>query len=137
VARGSEKWIDVHRHARPDEVVAQLLATGHELIAAEASGSLRPFELRGIERLAIVIGNEREGVAEELRRACTRGVRVPMRGFVDSLNLSVTTAILLAAATLGRPGDLGELERRRLYARGLFLTVPRAADVLLQARTRA
>jgi tRNA (guanosine-2'-O-)-methyltransferase len=137
VARGSEKWIDVHAHRGPGEVLAELRARGHELIAAEATGALRPDDLRGMGRLAIVIGNERDGIDDELRAACTGGVRVPMRGFVDSLNLSVTTAILLASATVGRPGDLGEPEQRRLYARGLFLTVPRAAEVLLDARPRA
>jgi len=34
----------------------------------------------------------------------------------------------------GREGDLPEAERLRLYARGLFLTVPRAAEVLFQKR---
>jgi hypothetical protein len=58
-----------------------------------------------------------------------------MRGFIDSLNLSVCAAILLASAVEGRPGDLPPTERRRLYARGLFLTVPRAAEVLFE-RTR-
>jgi tRNA (guanosine-2'-O-)-methyltransferase len=136
VARGSEKWIDVHLHGAAASAIAELRGTGHELFAAEADGELYPDDLRGRNRVAIVIGNERDGIAGELRAACAGGVRVPMRGFVDSLNLSVTTAILLAAATQGRAGDLGEPERRRLYARGLFLTIPRAADVLLGASAR-
>jgi tRNA (guanosine-2'-O-)-methyltransferase len=81
-------------------------------------------------RVALVLGNEREGVREEVSRACTGRVRVPMRGFVESLNVSVTAAILLQGATHGRPGDLDEPARRRLYARGLYLSVPHAEDVL-------
>jgi hypothetical protein len=53
-----------------------------------------------------------------------------MRGFVESLNVSVTAAILLHAATRDRPGDLDEAARRRLYVRGLVLSVPRAEEVL-------
>jgi hypothetical protein len=53
-----------------------------------------------------------------------------MRGFVESLNVSVTAAILLAAATANRPGDLDPGSRRRLYARGLYFSVPHAEDVL-------
>jgi hypothetical protein len=53
-----------------------------------------------------------------------------MRGFVESLNMSVTAAVLLYAATLDRPGDLDEASRLRLYARGLYLTVPKAEDIL-------
>ena len=54
-----------------------------------------------------------------------------MRGFVESLNVSVTAAILLAAATSGRPGDLDAADRLRLYARGLYFSSPRAEDLLV------
>ncbi len=53
-----------------------------------------------------------------------------MRGFVESLNVSVTSAILLAAAVQGRPGDLPEGEIQRLYARALFFSVARAEEVM-------
>ncbi|MGD0526520.1 MAG: TrmH family RNA methyltransferase, partial [Polyangiaceae bacterium] len=84
--------------------------------------------------VAIVLGNEREGMREAVAAACTHRVRVPMRGFVESLNVSVTGAILLHAATRGRPGDLDDTARLRLYARGLYLTVPRAEDILVASR---
>jgi tRNA (guanosine-2'-O-)-methyltransferase len=135
VAKGSEKWIDVHLHATVEAAAERLLASGHELVATDPDGELAPSDLRGVARPALVIGNEREGIAPVLRRLCKRAVRVPMRGFIDSLNLSVSAAILLAAAVEGRPGDLSAAERLRLYARGLFLTVPRAAEVLIE-RTR-
>ena len=53
-----------------------------------------------------------------------------MRGFVESLNVSVSAAVLLAAATRGRSGDLSSASRQKLYARALFYTVPRAREVL-------
>jgi tRNA (guanosine-2'-O-)-methyltransferase len=135
VAKGSEKWIDVHLHATADNAAASLSRRGHEFVATDPDGELAPEDLRAIGRLVLVIGNERDGIASDLRRLCSRAVRVPMRGFVDSLNLSVSTAVLLAAAVAGRPGDLSDAERRRLYARGLFLTVPRAAEVLFKKRS--
>jgi hypothetical protein len=42
----------------------------------------------------------------------------------------VTAAILLHAATRGRQGDLDPGTLMRLYARGLYLSVPRASDIL-------
>ena len=149
VAKGSEKWIDVHRHPTADAAAAVLAQKGCEFVATAADGELLPEDLRKIPRLALVIGNERNGIASDVRRLCSRAVRVPMRGFADSLNLSVSTAVLLAAAVGGRDvggrdmggrdvggreGDLPEAERLRLYARGLFLTVPRAAEVLFKRR---
>ena len=59
-----------------------------------------------------------------------------MRGFVESLNVSVTAAILLASATRGREGDLDEEARLRLYARGLYYSIPRAGEVLAEMGIR-
>jgi tRNA (guanosine-2'-O-)-methyltransferase len=53
-----------------------------------------------------------------------------MRGFVESLNLSVTAAILLSHATQGRKPDTPPEEQRKLYALGLALSVPRATTIL-------
>jgi tRNA (guanosine-2'-O-)-methyltransferase len=134
VAKGSEKWVDIHRHATAKDAAAALSGQGHEFVATDPEGELSPEDLGAVSRLALVIGNERAGIASDVRRLCKRTVRVPMRGFVDSLNLSVSTAVLLAAAVARRDGDLSDAERLRLYARGLFLTVPRAAEVLFQRR---
>jgi tRNA (guanosine-2'-O-)-methyltransferase len=130
VAKGSEKWVDLHRWSTVDDVIAKMRADGLELVAASADGELAPQDLASIPKLALVLGNERDGIADALAAACTRRVRVPMRGFVESLNVSVSAAILLAHATVGRKGDLTDDERLRLYARGLYFTVDKADDVL-------
>ncbi|MBX3224426.1 MAG: RNA methyltransferase [Labilithrix sp.] len=130
VSRGSEKWVDLRRWPRSEEAIAALRADGYELVGAHAEGELAPEDLASVPRLAIVLGNERDGIAEDLAQACTRSVRVPMRGFVESLNVSVVAAILLSSATAARRGDLPEVDRRRLYARGLYLSVDKADEVL-------
>ena len=114
------------RRGRPE-----LRADGYELVGASADGDLAPADLAHIPRLAIVLGNERDGIADDLQTACTRKVRVPMRGFVESLNVSVSCGDLARRGDgWTRRGDLSEAERRRLYARGLYLSVERADDVL-------
>jgi tRNA (guanosine-2'-O-)-methyltransferase len=130
VAKGSEKWVDLRQWQRVEDVVERFAADGFELVAADPDGELAPHELASIPRLGIVLGNERDGIAKELAAACTRRVRVPMRGFVESLNVSVSAAILLAQATVGRAGDLSPEDRQRLYARGLYFTVDKADEVL-------
>jgi len=130
VARGAEKWIDVTCHPGPRTVVEWANAAQVPLVATHPEGELEPEQLSRMPRLAIVLGNEREGISDELAGACAGRVRVPMRGFVESLNVSVTGAVLLYAATLGRAGDLDPVTRQRLYARGLYLSVPHAEDVL-------
>lgn len=130
VSRGSEKWVDLRRWPKTEDAITALQGEGYELVGAHAEGELAPEDLASIPRLAIVLGNERDGIAEDLERACTRRVRVPMRGFVESLNVSVVAAVLLSSATASRSGDLPEADRLRLYARGLYLTVEKADEVL-------
>ena len=130
VSKGSEKWVDLRRWESVEDVVAALRADGLELVAADPAGELAPQDLASIPRLGIVLGNERDGIATELAAACTRRVRVPMRGFVESLNVSVSAAIFLAQATIERPGDLSTEDRLRLYARGLYFTVEKADEIL-------
>ena len=134
VARGAQKWVDVVTYASVAPAVKTLRASGMELVGAHPEGELLPDDLASIPRLALVLGNERDGIAAELDAACTRRVRVPMRGFIDSLNVSVTAAILLERATRTRAGDLSERERRRLYARGLYFSVQKADSVLTLAK---
>jgi len=130
VARSAQKWIDVVGHPSVEDAVNALSRDGFELVAADANGDLVPDDLHAIPRLALILGNERDGVGADLLAACSQRVRVPMRGMVESLNVSVTAAILLNAATRGRSGDLPERDQRRLYARGLYFSVQRADDVL-------
>jgi tRNA (guanosine-2'-O-)-methyltransferase len=130
VAKGAERWVDVLGYPTVQEAVATLRREGHRLVGTHPQGRLGPNDLRSIDKLALVMGNEHDGICEALADACDDQVRVPMRGFVESLNVSVTAAILLSHATSDRRGDVPELERRRLYARGLALSVPRALDVL-------
>lgn len=130
VSRGSERWVDVRTYTRSQDAIEALRASEHELVATHPAGELVPDDLRSIPKMALVLGNERDGIHEELARACRRSVRIPMRGFAESLNVSVTAAILLQHATSGRLGDLSEAERTKLYARALILTVPHAGEVL-------
>jgi len=130
VAKGTEHWVDVVEHREPAAAVASLRARGFELVATHPEGKLVPEDLAPIPRLALILGHEHDGIREELERAAKYTVRVPMRGFVESLNVSVAAALLIRAATEGRPGDLSAEEQERLYARGLVRSVPRARDIL-------
>src|SRR5579859_3907829 len=114
VARGAQKWIDLLCHANAASVLAWADAAEMPLVAADPQGTLAPEELASLPSVALVLGNERDGIGPEIAAACSARVRIPMRGMVESLNMSVSGAILLSAATRGRAGDLDEPSRRRL-----------------------
>jgi tRNA (guanosine-2'-O-)-methyltransferase len=136
VSLGTERWVDVERHSSYEAATACLKQLGFTLVAACADGTLVPDDLGRIERLALIVGNERDGVSEAFLDAAMHRVKIPMRGFVESLNLSVATAILLHAAMAQRAGDLSESRRRELYARGLIRSVVRVRDVLSNSSPR-
>jgi tRNA (guanosine-2'-O-)-methyltransferase len=130
VSKGTERWVDVVTHATAEEAIDALASSGFELITTEADGELLPSDLPSLPRVALILGNERDGIRRDLGDAAHRAVRVPMRGFVESLNVSVAAGILLEAATRDRKGDLDPGTVAQLYARGLYRTVPRAREVL-------
>ncbi len=131
VTQGAHHWLDLHRYGTADAAIGAIHRGGYEPILAHPSGCLEPEDLASIPRLCLVLGNEHEGVQDALARHCARSVRVPMCGFAESLNVSVTGGILVCHAARGRMGDLQESDQRLLLARGLYRTVSRARDVLI------
>jgi tRNA (guanosine-2'-O-)-methyltransferase len=137
VAQGTERWVEVVQHETAENAVSTLRARGFRLIATHPNGALVPEDLRTLERVCLVLGNEHDGISEVLARAADASVRIPMRGFVESLNLSVAAAVLLNAALAGRPGDLSPAEVRRWYAAGLARSVPRSGEILAALREQS
>jgi tRNA (guanosine-2'-O-)-methyltransferase len=132
VTQGAERWVDVIHHPTPEAALATLAAGGYRLVASHPEGELEPAQLANVPRLALLLGNEHDGICERLNAAADTTVRIPMRGFAESLNVSVSAAILLASAT-ARDGDLDEPRKRLLYARWLHQSLTRSADILAAA----
>ncbi|MBZ0223247.1 MAG: 23S rRNA (guanosine(2251)-2'-O)-methyltransferase RlmB [Dokdonella sp.] len=65
-------------------------------LAGEATQSIHAIDLRG--PIALVLGGEGEGMRRLTREACDFSARIPMRGDVESLNVSVSTGIALFEA---------------------------------------
>ncbi len=136
IAQGTERWVDVIAHRSAHGAVGALHERGYKVYVAAMDGSLRPEDLASIPRVAIVFGNEHSGVSPELAALADGACTIPMRGFVQSLNVSVAAAITLAAAMRGRPGDLDETQRQLLRARYLLASVPRAHEILQEQLRR-
>lgn len=68
------------------------------------------------KKLAILVGNEHRGLSPEALRLADRIVMIPMKGFVQSLNVSVATAIVLWEITKqrGRKHMLSAAEQQKL-----------------------
>lgn len=130
VAKGAERWLDVVSHPSPQAALRALQQAQFTVVATHPRGELEPEDLASLPRVALVLGNEHTGICDALEQSAGRSVRIPMVGFVESLNMSVSAAILVRAATRGRAGDLSAAELQRLYARGLYHSLQRSDDIL-------
>jgi 23S rRNA (guanosine2251-2'-O)-methyltransferase len=64
------------------------------IIGAEAGSELTPWDIDMKGPMAFVIGSEGQGLRKTVREMCDFVVSLPMRGIVNSLNVSVATGIL-------------------------------------------
>ncbi len=132
IAQGTERWVDVVRHASAHGCVTALRERGYRVYVAAMNGAVQPEDLASEARVAVVFGNEHAGVRAELSALADDTYTIPMRGFVQSLNVSVAAAITLASAMRGRRGDLSTQERLTLHARYLLSSVPRAQEIVAE-----
>lgn len=83
----------VRLHIGGDEALRAALA-GVPLVCADMGGE-NAFRFTPPARFCLVVGNEANGVTEEVRAACAHTVRVPMRPVCESLNAGVSAGILM------------------------------------------
>lgn len=123
ITRGCERWMDLSVHRGPAPCVDALRARGFSILVADARATMSLDEASEVPRAALVFGNEHTGVGDALRDAADGAFAVPMRGMVESYNVSVAAGITLHAVTRRRLGDLAEPARRALRARFLMESV--------------
>ncbi len=136
ISQNADKWLDVRRWRSTGECLAHLRSEGFAIYATHlGSGSRALGELSFAGKVALVFGNESRGVSGEAVRLADATYAIPMRGFVQSLNVSVAAAISIATAVerreaeRGRHGDLGEAEAAELRARFYVLAVKQRARI--------
>ncbi|WP_225729971.1 MULTISPECIES: TrmH family RNA methyltransferase [unclassified Nocardia] len=93
-ARGAVLGCRVRRFDTPADALKALRAAGFQIVATSPRGSRlqSTAPLRG-DRIALVIGNETDGVSAETQTAADLLVQIPMAGAVESLNVGVATGI--------------------------------------------
>lgn len=141
VAQGADKWLDVHRYPTRGPCIDALRRRGYRIVATHLDGSSRPIhELDFTIPTAIVYGNERDGVSDEILAASDARMIVPMLGFAQSFNISVAVAVSLAHVVearrreLGRHGDLGDRQQAVLTAEYYLRALDRPAPLLKRYR---
>lgn len=101
VAMGAGKWVDIHKYNKVEnnsyEALRILKSQNYRIVATVPAGKgvmLEDFDIyKG--KFAIVIGSEINGISQHIIDNADELVTIPMFGFTESYNLSVSTAIIL------------------------------------------
>ena len=99
ITLGSGKWVNVHRHGPPsgrEHCLDELRQLGYRIVATSphASGST-PSTIDIDRPMAFCFGTEQDGLSDALMGSADEHLRIPMYGFTESFNLSVSVAIVL------------------------------------------
>lgn len=136
VTRGAHKWIDLVRWADPVAAVRSLQTRGFRVYATLPGAPHSIEDVDITHPIAVAFGNEHDGLRDGTVAACDGALGVPMYGFTESFNLSVTVALAMSRLAtrrrhaIGTPGDLPDEQRRVLRARWFALKVRGVVGVL-------
>ena len=97
----ARKWVESVRHADAESLRAGL--AGMQILATMCAPSAKPLREWDFTRpTAIIMGNEHSGVDESLLPLASGQLYIPMHGMIQSFNVSVAAAIILAEAARQR-----------------------------------
>lgn len=94
ISKGSEKWLDLHRSPDIEETVTGLKERGYKIVVTaphEKGIAIRDLKLD--QPVSVVFGNEWDGISEAAMDLADEFLQIPMYGFVESYNLSVSAAM--------------------------------------------
>lgn len=101
VTRGASQWVDLHKYYQGDgksvdACFDSLRKKGYKIYGTSPSpDSISIHDLQPGEMLALVFGNEHAGISEEVKAKADGLVHIPMLGFTDSFNVSVSASVFL------------------------------------------
>ncbi len=104
IALGSSKWLNVHRYNEKDNNTLSCLRSlkekGYQIAATTPhTDDVMLSELDLSRPTALVFGTEKEGISDLVRQEADSFVRIPMYGFTESYNISVSAALCLYECT--------------------------------------
>ncbi len=149
ITQGSERWLTLHEPDSLETCIDDLSSRGYRVLASHLQQgeavSITDLDFR--RPVALVFGNEHEGVSEKTLALSDGCFRIDMLGFVESLNLSVAVALCAHHARReldrlslesGEPGRylLPESRRREIYESWLKRSVRRSDEILAEAEGR-
>ena len=95
----ANKWVESNRYDSVEECFSDLRNDGFKIYASKLDeNAIDLYDLDLTEKVAIVMGNEHRGISDEVAELADEMFYIPMRGMIQSLNVSVAAAVTLYEA---------------------------------------
>jgi tRNA (guanosine-2'-O-)-methyltransferase len=134
IAMGAQKWVDIHTFDAVSSCIDALKEKGYQIIATTPHENVCLLDDFDISKpSALFFGTERDGLSEEILKRADGFLKIPMVGFTESLNISVSAAIIIQNLTnrlrnTTLDWQLSEeeiLEKRLIWARNSIKDIKR------------
>ncbi len=103
ISTRADKWLNFSHYASTEECLKKQKAKGFKIAATHLKKDAVSYtSLDYTQPIAIVFGNESQGISEEACALADYIIKIPMFGMAQSLNLSVSTGIILYEAVRQR-----------------------------------
>ena len=136
IAMGAQKWVNIHRHHSTDVCIDVLKKEGYQIIATSPHNNateLSEFDIT--KKSAFFFGKEKDGLSNTVLNNADGFLKIPMYGFTESLNISVSAAIILQSV-VSRLKDsnidwkLTESEKKELIFHWTKMTIKSADQII-------
>jgi len=138
IAIGAERWLTLHRDPDPAYCLERIRGRGYTVaVTVLDSDAEDPWEWEPRGPVALVLGNEHDGVSGTFRGGADRRLRLPMPGFTRSFNVSVACSLLIGALSrkdFMKPRGLAESAAAVLRDEWARRSVARSEEILRRLR---
>lgn len=96
IAMGAQKWVDINTFDNISDCIDSMKSKGYQIIATtphENDSLLDDFDIS--KPSALFFGTERDGLSQEILEKADGFLKIPMVGFTESLNISVSASIII------------------------------------------
>jgi len=137
ITQGAAKWVTMHHYKKAanniDDCYSSLRAKGYTIYATSLHETSRSiYDLDATQKTAIVFGTEADGITEEAGKKADEYVHIPMAGFTESFNLSVSAAICLTVLKSGSSWTTISSEEQVALKAEWYRKIVREADRILK-----
>ncbi len=136
VTQGTDKWLNITKYQETKACLSDLKAKGFKIYATHLDATISIDDIDFTEPSAVILGNEKDGVSDEVLAMCDHKFIIPMAGFAQSFNISVAGALCFyhihkyRQSKLGKNGDLSEQDLKELSLKYMHKSV-RAAEKII------